>query len=86
MAGGRPGSANALTLTRGDGRTESHGRITGLNVGKGDLVALVTGGGGGWGDPTKRPRGAVAADLRRGLLTAEQARDHYGYTSEETAP
>jgi len=85
MAGGQPGSANALILTREDGRSESHGRITGLNVGKGDLVALVTGGGGGWGDPAKRPRGAVAADLRKELLTPEQARDHYGYTSEETA-
>jgi N-methylhydantoinase B len=40
---------------------------------RGDLVRIVTGGGGGWGDPAARAPADVARDLRDGLLSAEQA-------------
>ena len=35
-------------------------------------------GGGGYGDPHKRPVQRVAADVARGLVSKESARDHYG--------
>ena len=41
-------------------------------------VAIVTGGGGGWGDPAERTAEAVAADIADGLLTEDQAREVYG--------
>ena len=36
-------------------------------------------GGGGYGDPRQRPRAEVERDLRFGYISAEQARDDYGY-------
>ena len=40
-------------------------------------------GGGGYGDPQQRPREAVARDVRFGYISAQQARDDYGYQGEE---
>jgi N-methylhydantoinase B len=38
-------------------------------------------GGGGYGEPGKRSRDEVERDLRFGYISAEQARDDYGYES-----
>jgi N-methylhydantoinase B len=35
-------------------------------------------GGGGYGDPRKRPAEKVAEDVRRGLVSIEAARELYG--------
>jgi len=35
-------------------------------------------GGGGYGDPHKRPAERVADDVARGLVSIEAAREHYG--------
>ena len=45
---------------------------------EGDRVAVVTGGGGGFGDPLTRPAEAVAADVVDGYLSAERACSDYG--------
>jgi N-methylhydantoinase B len=45
---------------------------------KGDLVRLVTGTGGGWGDPRERERDLVARDLADGMISEREARDIYG--------
>ena len=60
-----------------DGRIESRGRFTGLQLDPGDRVRLVTGGGGGWGDPARRDPAAIQRDLRDGVLTAERAAREY---------
>jgi N-methylhydantoinase B len=44
----------------------------------GDRVRMSTGGGGGYGDPKKRPLELVALDVLRGLVSRESARDDYG--------
>ncbi|MNC82995.1 hypothetical protein D3C75_1367610 [compost metagenome] len=36
-------------------------------------------GGGGYGDPRQRDRQLVERDLRYGYISAEQARDDYGF-------
>ncbi len=77
MAGGGPGSANAMERVLPDGRIESRGRFTGLQLDPGDRVRLVTGGGGGWGDPARRDPAAIQRDLRDGVLTAERAAREY---------
>lgn len=46
----------------------------------GDAIHIETPGGGGFGDPRRRSRDDVAADLRQGLVSEETARTHYGYT------
>ncbi len=80
MAGGQPGSANAMERVFPDGRIDSHGRFTGLQLDQGDKVRLVTGGGGGWGDPARRDPAAVLRDVHDGLLTHERAARDYPQT------
>jgi len=70
--GGGPGSTNYLEITSG-GRTSRVARIPHADLKRGDRVAIVTGGGGGWGDPSERDPDAVAADLADGLITREEA-------------
>jgi N-methylhydantoinase B len=47
------------------------------------VARLVTGTGGGWGDPEKRPVEKVADDVRNGYITFEQARRDYGVVVDE---
>jgi N-methylhydantoinase B len=44
---------------------------------------LITGTGGGWGEPRQRPREKVLADLREELITEEIARGVYGLTDKD---
>ena len=43
-------------------------------VGPGDVVSIVTAGGGGYGNPHERERALVEADLIDGKITEQQAR------------
>lgn len=79
MNGGSTGSGNYSVIVRPDGVTEPFGAAARLRVAKGEVARLVTGTGGGYGDPRKRPRERVAEDLKNGYITAEQARRDYGY-------
>ena len=78
-AGGRDGSPNYVQVVRADGRAEPPiGKASRLLLRRGDLVRLVTGTGGGYGDPRERERALVRADLRDGLITAADAAEVYG--------
>jgi N-methylhydantoinase B len=79
LAGGQPGSPNRGEIHRSDGRVERVTMATGVPVQRGELVRIVTGHGGGWGDPRQRPRAEVERDLLNGYITAAQARADYGY-------
>ncbi|MFN8174511.1 MAG: hydantoinase B/oxoprolinase family protein [Solirubrobacteraceae bacterium] len=46
-------------------------------IGEGEIWIQRIGGGGGYGDPLERDPSAVMTDLRRGLISAEVARDVY---------
>lgn len=45
----------------------------------GDIVCIVTPGGGGFGPPTQRPRDLVSRDLAEGRISAAFAREHYSF-------
>ena len=45
---------------------------------RGDVIRMVTGGGGGYGDPFKRPIKKVYDEIRAEYITAKQARQDYG--------
>jgi N-methylhydantoinase B len=45
---------------------------------KGDIVRVVTAGGGGWGDPLDRDAELVAWDVCKGYVSSDAARDDYG--------
>jgi N-methylhydantoinase B len=78
MDGGEPGSVNYLEIVSADGNTLKLGRSPTRPVGKGDLIKIVTGGGGGWGTPSDRDPAAVISDVQSGLISPEYARRIYG--------
>lgn len=75
--GGRSGSTNYIEIRRGSTTTRI-GRTAGYLLARGDRVRIVTGGGGGWGDPADRAREAVASDIRAGLIDPTRASAIYG--------
>ena len=50
----------------------------GVRLAKGDLVRIVTPGGGGWGDPADRPAEDVLADVLDGFVSEAAAARDYG--------
>ena len=49
-----------------------------IPVKAGDIVRILTPGGGGWGDPLARVPAMVRLDVHRGLVSMDSARDDYG--------
>jgi N-methylhydantoinase B len=78
VAGGEQGTNNFFEVVRGDGENVRGGRVTNLPLAAGDLVRVVTGNGGGWGDPQERERDLILEDLRDEYITPDVARDVYG--------
>lgn len=78
MEGGRQGSRNELQIIRADGSIETMGKVTGLALKAGDLVRMTTANGGGWGDPKRRHRDQVRADVRNQYISAAEALTYYG--------
>jgi N-methylhydantoinase B len=83
VGNGLPGARSVKFLQRADGSRELlPSKCDRVKVRKGDLLHFQTWGGGGWGDPLKRPSALVAADVDRGLVTREGAR-RYGVVLDE---
>lgn len=83
IEGGDPGRSASLHLIGLDG-AECVLPSKGQGVAEtGEIVSLRAGGGGGFGEPTRRSRTAVAADLRSGLLSVDEAVDVYGWSRED---
>jgi N-methylhydantoinase B len=83
-AGGRDGSANYVEVIRDGTRDgDPFGKVSRLPLRRGDLVRLVTGTGGGYGDPRDRDRDLVRADLRDGIVTPREAAEIYGLPDSE---
>jgi N-methylhydantoinase B len=81
---GHGAAPNRLSVLRSDGG------LTKLQNGKleaplraGDAVVVESGGGGGFGDPLKRPVDAVARDVRLGYVSREAAARDYGVVLDE---
>ncbi|MDA4844381.1 hydantoinase B/oxoprolinase family protein [Hoeflea poritis] len=74
-AGGGPGGAGRVELADGT-PLNAKGRQL---VRNGKRLRLSLPGGGGYGDPKRRDRARVAADLEAGMITPEQAKVDYGY-------
>ncbi len=73
--GGAPGAAGRVELADGT-KLRSKGR---QRVANGQRLKLSLPGGGGYGDAADRDRDSVAADIRAGLISAEQAKTDYGF-------
>jgi N-methylhydantoinase B len=80
LAGGGDGATARSVIRRADGTEEIIRSKLVTVLRKGDRLTIETAGGGGYGDPAERPRERVLADVRDGKVSAEAARQRYGYT------
>jgi N-methylhydantoinase B len=79
-AAGGEGSVNYIEVVPADGSAPVRfGKAASMPLRHGDLIRLVTGTGGGHGDPREREAELVARDLADGIITEHDARDVYGY-------
>lgn len=73
---GHQGSPNEFYVDKADGTIDGpFGVYPRYKLNKNDVVRLMTGTGGGYGNPKERPAVQVASDVRNGYFTAEEARD-----------
>ncbi|MEF2071997.1 hydantoinase B/oxoprolinase family protein [Consotaella aegiceratis] len=78
LDGGHEGSPNYAEVVRTDGATERYSFVSGLTVDAGDVIRIVTGNGGGLGDPRERDPQAVKKDVKNGFISATHAKAVYG--------
>jgi N-methylhydantoinase B len=78
--GGGKGSANTIEVypVGSDSPAVRQGKVARYPLRRGDKVRLITGVGGGYGDPLTRAPQLVQADLRDGFIDARDARHRYG--------
>jgi N-methylhydantoinase B len=82
LAGGKDGTSNYVEIVRANGKRERYSLASGVIVNKGDVIRIVTGNGGGYGEPSKRDRQAVLDDIDSGYLTPGRAAEVYGVSGE----
>lgn len=78
MDGGQDGSPNKVRFTHADGRVVVTGKAARYRLKRGEVATIVTGTGGGWGDPHSRPVEEVVEDVKDGYLDPVQAEQDYG--------
>jgi N-methylhydantoinase B len=78
VTGGHEGTVNFFEVIRANGERVRGARVTSLPLAAGDLVRVVTGNGGGWGNPRERERDLVRGDIHDGYISEATAREVYG--------
>src|SRR5262249_28710507 len=78
LHGGRQAATNDPIVRRADGSEQHVLKGTEIEINAGHVVTFLTAGGGGFGDPGKRPREAVMRDVAEGVVSREAAAKHYG--------
>lgn len=80
--GGKDGSPNYCEVIRAeDGSVTRYSSVSGLETQEGDIIRIVTGNGGGHGDPTKRDPELVRADVKDELISPERAKSVFGVST-----
>ena len=76
--GGSDGSVNQLIVIRNDGTEEYLDHASQHPLNQDDVVCIITGNGGGFGDPKRRERKKVSDDLKNGYINEREATEIYG--------
>jgi len=77
--GGKEGSNNYFEFIKSNGeKFGPFGKYNQFPLNKGDITRLVTGTGGGFGNPLDRPVSKVIWDVQNDYITVEQAEKDYG--------
>jgi len=80
--GGRDGRRARLIRNFGTPQQEElFSKTANIALEAGESVRIETPGGGGYGEPSARPRARVAQDLADGKISAETARADYGLSA-----
>ena len=78
VAGGKAGKPFCVTVDLDGAAKNLGGLVDGEPLKAGQVMRVLTTGGGGWGDPLDRETGRVALDVLQGKVTPEAARADYG--------
>jgi N-methylhydantoinase B len=81
LEGGADGTPNYVEVIRASGKRERYSLASGVIVNRDDVIRIVTGNGGGYGDPKERDRTAARDDIRNGYIAGNRARDVYALES-----
>jgi len=85
IQGGKEGTLNSIVLHDPGGETRTPLPLDLIpGVPKGTVYQQHAGGGGGFGNPMKRPRALVAEEVKSGIVSVAAAREHYGVVLNET--
>ncbi len=84
LSGGREGSPNYVHYMPVEGESRKITLASNFPTRAGDVIRVISGKGGGFGDPRERCRERVRMDLKNGLITEDCARDIYGLDPENT--
>jgi N-methylhydantoinase B len=77
LQGGAEGRPNSWGVRDTDEVFVTHPKVTGLPIAAGARVEVQTGGGGGFGDPSRRDAAEVLDDVKNGYVSSEAARRDY---------
>ena len=83
LYGGKEGAVNNAVLNPGTPQQKAIRKVSNFPLTRGDIVRIISGGGGGWGEPWKRDPSRVLEDLREGYVSLQGATSDYkvGVTS-----
>jgi N-methylhydantoinase B len=76
--GGKDGAVNGVEITSPDGSRRHVRKATQHPIATGEVVRIMTGGGGGYGPPFEREPDAIRRDVLEGYVSREAARRDYG--------
>ena len=77
VAGGKEAKSGQITIVKKSGEKKIMYKSKAHPLEPGDAIIVETGGGGGYGPPSERPRELIERDLRRGYVSAESAAKDY---------
>ena len=61
------------------GKDKKVTRIPSTKLSKGDILKIVTGSGGGFGDPKQRKKENIISDIENGFISKEVAEEIYNF-------
>ena len=81
--GGEDGSVNKLSIHRANGEIEAVEQASQLPLKKDDVVCIVTGNGGGYGNKNNRSKSKILDDLKNEYITEQEAISNYGLAEQD---
>ncbi len=79
LFGGESAEAPVVVINPGTDKEERMNKVSSYQLHKGDVVRIMTGGGGGFGRPCDRDPKMVKEDLENGYISLERAKEVYHY-------